>query len=250
MRASHVRLPAELQRSAPRDTRLTKSGAALAVLTAVLAAGSVVAGVGLYVEAQRQFNAVGEMDRRGVTTQATVDRVWRKKDDGKPAFAAFHFDANGVRIHGQTRMHLSVWRELHAGSTVRVRYLPDNPGRWVVNGMRREQLPFWVSSLVASVLAAGASICGIVLRCQRTLLREGRPARAVVTAVHKHHGQHGTHTGITYEFPLLGGGQARGKAAVSKAPAVGTTVTIVYDPDRPDRSRPYPFSLVRAHLES
>lgn len=251
MRAPHVRLPRELERSAPRDVRLTRRGVALAVLIAMLGAGSVVAGVRLFMEAQRQSNAAREMDRRGVPTQATVDRLWRKKGDGKPAYAAFHFNANGARTHGESRMHLSVWRELRVGSTVPVRYLPDDPGRFAVDGARRGQLPFWVSYVAASILGAVALICGVVLRAQRTLLREGRPARAVVTAVRKHHDGHGaTHTRITYEFSLLGGGQMTGKATVSKAPAVGTTLTIVYDPERPERSRPYPFSLAAVTLES
>jgi hypothetical protein len=244
-------LPWELQGSAPRSVRLTGGGRALVVLVWLLTAGAFSAGAALYAEAQRQWNAVQDIDRRGVPVPAVVDRVWRKNDDGKPAFAAFHFDANGTRIDGQSRMQISVWRELRAGSTVRVRYLPENPRRWVVDGARRGgRLPFWVAPLVSAALAAAAFLCAAVVRWQRTLLSEGRPARATVTAVKKHHGSHGeAHTVMAYEFQRFDGGTTTGKAAVSKPGPVGTKISIVYDSERPKRNRPYPFSLVTVDRE-
>ena len=56
-------------------------------------------------------------------------------------------------------MQLSAWRELRTGSTVPVRYLPDNPRRFVVAGQRRGGLPFAVAYVVSSVLAALALLC-------------------------------------------------------------------------------------------
>ena len=47
-------LPAELERSAPRDVGLTAGGLTLVLLAWLLAAGALGAGVALYVEAQRQ----------------------------------------------------------------------------------------------------------------------------------------------------------------------------------------------------
>lgn len=245
-------LPWELQGSAPREVRLTAGGRALVLLAWLLAAGALVAGVALYAEAQRQSAAALDMDRRGVVVSAFVDRLWREKsDDDDPAYVALHFDASGARIEGKSRMALGLWRELRAGSTVRVRYLPENPRRWVVDGARRDRLPFWVAFLVSSTLAAVAFLCATAVRCQRTLLSEGRPARAIVTAVKKHHGSHGTtHTVMAYEFPLFGGGKTTGKATVSKPAPVGTAISIVYDSDQPKRNRPYPFSLVTVDRQS
>ena len=123
-------LPRELERSAPREVRLTTGGGALILLAWVLISGALAAGGSLFAEAQRQADAALDMDRRGVAASAIVDRVWRKKGDGKPAYAAFHFDANGTRIEGESRLQLAVWNHLQTGSTVRVRYLPENPRRW------------------------------------------------------------------------------------------------------------------------
>jgi hypothetical protein len=243
-------LPWELERSAPRDVRLTAGGRMLVVLAWLLAAGALLAGVALFAEALRQSDAALDLDRRGVVVPASVDRVWRDKGEGNPAYAAFHFDANGARIDGESRMQVAAWRELRAGSTVRVRYLPENPRRWVLDGTRRGRLPHWVAFLVSSTLAAFGLLCAAVVRGQRTLLRDGRPASATVTSVKKHHGQHGaTHTVVAYEFPLFGGGTTTGKATLSKPPAVGATMSIVYDSDQPKRNRPYPFSLVTVDRE-
>ena len=115
-----------------------------------------------------------------MTATAVVDRLWRKTGDGKPAFAAFHFDANGARIDGESRMQLSAWRELRTGSTVPVRYLPDNPRRFVVAGQRRSRMPFAVPYVVSSILAAIALLCLAVVRWQRTPSQRGagRAARS------------------------------------------------------------------------
>jgi hypothetical protein len=49
-----------------------------------------------------------------------------------------------------------------------------------------------------------------------------------------------------YECLVLSGATSTGKAGTSsKPPAIGTVITVVYDPDRPARSQVYPVSLVR-----
>ena len=239
-------LPSELERSAPRDVGLTTGGRALILISWLLAAGAFVAGVALYLEARRQSDAAIQFDRRSVTATAVVDRLWQKKGDGNPAFAAVHFEANGARIEGESRMQKSAWRELRTGSTVQVRYVPDDPDRFVLAGQRRKGgMPFAVPFVVSSILAAIGLLCVAAVRGQRTLLSEGRAASAVVTAVRKTHGSSGeTQRVMDYEFRVLAGTIATGKAAATKATTVGTRLSVIYDPEHPKRNRPYPFSLV------
>jgi hypothetical protein len=243
-------LPPELERSAPRDVGLTAGGRALIVLAWLLAAAAVGAGVALHLEARRQSDTSSDFDRRSVTASAVVDRVWRKSGDGKPAYAAFHFDANGTRINGEARMQLSAWRQLRTGSTVAVRYQPDNPRQFLLAGQRRSRMPLVVPYVVSSILTAMALLCWVPVRWQRRLLSEGRPARAVVTKVKQNKGSHGeTHRAIVYQFRVLAGTIATGKATATKAAEVGATISVVYDPERPVRNRPYPFSLVTLNRE-
>lgn len=252
MRASpgHALLPPELERSAPRDVGLTAGGRALIVLAWLLVAGALAAGVALHFEARRQSEEAAAFDRRGVTANAVVDRLWRKTGDGEPAYAAFHFDANGTRIDGESRMRLPAWRELRAGSTVVVRYLPETPRAFVVAGERGGRMPFGVPYAVSFALAALALLCAVPVRRQRRLLSEGRPAPAIVTTVRKTHGTSGeTHREMTYQFRVLAGTIATGKAAATKLAAVGARIYVVYDPERPTRNRPYPFPLVTLNRE-
>ena len=243
--------PRELERSRPRDVRLTTNGRFLLGVAWLLAAAAIVATLGLQAEARKDAIAAATMEEQGVVTSATIDRLWRGKGDGNPPYVAFHFDAGGTRITGQSRMQLSRWRSLSVGAVVPVRYLPDDPRTFLVDGARRKRLPMAVPYVIGGLIAMGGLLCAAGLRRQRRLLMEGRPAPAVVTNVAKHHSTHGaTHRVMTYEFPLLGGGVATGKAhAINKSTDVGATICIVYDPDVPKRSRPYPFSLVKVDAD-
>jgi hypothetical protein len=240
-----------LERSAPRDVGLTTGGRALIVVAWLLAAAAPVAGVALHLESQRQSQAAVDFDQRSVTADAVVDRLWRKTGaEDKPGFAAFHFDAGGTRIDGESRLPLRQWRRLSTGSTVPLRYLPENPRRFVLAGQRPGGVPFAVPYVVSSILAALALGCFAAVQWQRRLLSEGRPASGVVTAVRKHKGSHGTtHREIRYEFPVLAGTIATGKAAAGKEAEVGARISVVYDPEQPTRNRPYPFSLVTLDRE-
>ena len=143
---------------------------------------------------------------------------------------------------------LDVWRGLRVGSSVRVRYLEEDPGRWIVAGQRISRMPYGVAYLVSGVLGVIALICAFAISHQRSLLVEGRAAPAVVTELKKHHGTHGSsYREMRYEFPLLDGGVATGKAGASKTSAVGATLVVLYDPNNPHRNHPYPFSLVTPH---
>lgn len=251
MRASPgYALPPELERSAPRDVSLTAGGRALIVLAWLLAAGALGAGIALHLEGERQSDASSDFDRRSVTASAVVDRLWRKTGDGKPAYAAFHFDANGTRIDAESRMQLSAWRELRTGSTLAIRYLPENPRRFLFAGQRRSRMPVAVPFVVSFILAVMALLCLAPIRWQRRLLSEGRAARAVVTKVKQNKGSHGeTHRAMDYQFRVLAGTTATGKGTAPKTAEVGATISVVYDPERPTRNRPYPFSLVTLSRE-
>jgi hypothetical protein len=57
--------------------------------------------------------------------------------------------------------------------------------------------------------------------------------------------QHGQKI-LKYEFPLMDGGVGKGRGGPTrKPPAIGSTITVVYDRDNPKRNAPYPFELAR-----
>jgi hypothetical protein len=97
----------------------------------------------------------------------------------------------------------------------------------------------------------GGLLCLYAVRRERQLLENGRPAAAIVTGQRKHRSSEGgTHRSITYEFRLLSGASGKGTSSTSsKPPAIGSVICVVYDPDRPRRSKPYPFQFFRASVE-
>jgi hypothetical protein len=237
--------PPGLSRSAPRDVRLTPSGRVLTGVVWLLAIAAVPIGVLLYREARREFEASATFARESVAATAVVDRLWRKNGDGNPTFAAIHFDAGDARVSGEVRMRASLWREQRVGAPIAVRFLPGDPQRWQLEADPEDGMPIWLAYVVSAGMAILSLGCGAMVRRQRTLLSNGRAAPGRITSLRKHHGAHGkSHQEIAYEFPLLGGGTATGRATASKAAAVGGTICVVYDPDRPGRNQPYPFSLV------
>ena len=54
--------------------------------------------------------------------------------------------------------------------------------------------------------------------------------------------------GVAHLSYLIGD-KATGKAAAGKSAEVGATISVVYDPERPKRNRPYPFPLVTLNRE-
>jgi hypothetical protein len=84
------------------------------------------------------------------------------------------------------------------------------------------------------------------IRRQWMLLAEGRPAQAQVTVFKKVRHQHGTQYQVSYEFRTMSGATRSGRYTSQKSPpASGTTIQVVYNPDRPEHSMPYPLALVR-----
>jgi hypothetical protein len=117
----------------------------------------------------------------------------------------------------------------------------------VARGAPPGGLPLWLPFVVAAAIAVLGVSCAFLLRKHRVLLMDGRAAPAIVTSHKKVHTTHGgTHRSMTYTFPLLSGASATGTSPTSsKPPGIGTVICVLYDPERPRRSMPYPLPLVR-----
>jgi hypothetical protein len=67
-----------------------------------------------------------------------------------------------------------------------------------------------------------------------------------VTVSKKVRHQHGSYYQVSYEFRTMSGAMRSGRYDSHKGPpASGTTIQVVYNPDRPEHSMPYPLGLVR-----
>jgi hypothetical protein len=153
----------------------------------------------------------------------------------------------GRTYEGRTEIGSSKWKALRVGATLPVRYVRSDPAWSFPAGVRPKVMPAWVPFVVAGILAVVGWLVVFLIHRQRRLLMEGRAAPAIVTRQTRHRTQHGgTQWSIAYTFRLLSGATAAGKSGPSNKPsAIGSVICVLYDPDCPSRSAPYPLQLVR-----
>lgn len=236
--------PPRFGESRPRQVQLTPAGRALCALAVILFAGALAAMVGLTQVARRQAADRASLADRGVTTPGVVTRLWQDGDNRRRV--AYRFEIGGRSYASDVKVSAERRRVLEVGSPVDVRVLPGRPD---VNdlGTPRSGLPMAIGPLVGAAMAALGGLCLLSIRVQWRLLQDGRAAPAIVTAHTSRRSSHGTkHHAVTYEFLLLSGARATGTCDRLRTPsAIGSVITVVYDPERPGRSRVFPFSLVR-----
>ncbi len=144
--------------------------------------------------------------------------------------------------HGEASAPRSYWSNLQEGEPLSIRYAPSNP---LVNrpaNVPATDAPLWVILLIPVTFAGVSALLVYRVRKQRRLLEEGRPAPGVITKMRR------TKNGrsIRYDFLLPGGGTATGSGIAKSGPTdPGNLITIVYDPENPSSSAPYPFELVK-----
>jgi hypothetical protein len=238
----HWTPPDGLELSRSRPICLTAAGKALTVWVVVLVLGGLAGGIALAVVASRQAAERQLMREQGAETVGRVVRLWRGGEKGRERRAAYEFTAQGRVYQGQATLPREVWEGLQPGSDLGVRYVPSRPELNHPSGHEGTPMPFWIPGLVAVSVAGSGLLAMIPLRRQRWLLAQGRPALGLVTRQTKI--QH--RAWLYYEFLLLSGSVAKGRGAPTGGlPAVGSSICVIYDPDNPRRSAPYPFPLVK-----
>jgi hypothetical protein len=225
--------------------RLTGAGWFVAVLGMLLLAGAPVAGFWLHARAVRERTLRQEIDKEGIRVTAVVSDLTRTRGKSPQYFVNYEYPAAGRLRQGRANVSRTSWMQLRVGSFLTVRYLPAEPGRSWLRG-QEPGTPFWQGPVLALSMIATGIFPWYAIRRQWMLLAEGRPAQAQVTVFKKVHHQHGTHYRVSYEFRTMSGATRTGRYDSQESPpATGTTIQVVYNPDRPEHSMPYPLALVR-----
>jgi len=237
-------LPPDLRRCPPRPVRLTAAGKLAAGLAVALAGAAVAAGISLHAAAVKSRSRLEGMRREALVTQARVVQARVSGGRNRRLIVRYEYEAGGKLLQGVFRTDPRRARQFRPGSQLSISFLPSEPARsWPVGG-EPQGVPFWAGPVVAAELAGLAVAIGIVIRRQRRLLEEGRPALATVISIEPRRARSGYHR-VSYEFSLLNGARARGWFQQRKAPPLGSQLRVVYDPENPRWQRRYPFPLVR-----
>jgi len=238
----------ELPQSRPRPVRLAGLGWFLAMFGVLLPASALVGGFWLYSSAFRSRRTSELIEREGVPAYGYVVELTRTRGDHPRYYVTYLYnDASGRSLRRRNSVGRAFWAKLRAGNIVDIRYLPSEPSQSWIRGFEPRGVPAWIGPLVALHLALAGIFPWYAIRRQWMLLAEGRPAEArVKMSKELRVGHGGPHYQILYEFRVMSGATKTGKYSSRKGPpADGTTIRIVYDPDQPERSMPYPLPLVR-----
>ena len=239
-------VPPELLSSRPRPVRLTGAGRLVAGIGALLPVAALMGGFWLHDQAVRDRALREAVDEQGIVAEAVVTDLTRTHEKSPRYFVRYRYFAGERSYVGRASVGRGYWANLQQGSLLVVRYLPSQPEQSWIRGYEPSGVPFWAGPVVAIGLALSALVLGYALRRQWVLLMEGRAALAQVTRSKKVRSQHGAHYIVYYEFRLMSGAASSGRYNSRRSPPPdGTTICVVYDPDRPTRSARYPLTLVR-----
>jgi hypothetical protein len=235
--------PAELSGGAWRETRLTGAGIGVAILAALLFAGSLAAGFGLSRLRARQAAEQVALRETGVEARAVVTRHWRTGGKDDIPKIGYSFECQGQRCSGTAKTPHRIWQTLAVGDSIPVRFVPSNPLLNHPADWEFEVMPGWVPGVLAAALTLPGLLIVFLIRRQTRLLADGRPALATITGYRRV--QHGRKM-LKYEFKTLDGAVVKGHGGQTRRPpAIGSTLTVLYDRDNPKRNAPYPLELVR-----
>lgn len=242
--------PAGLEWSRPRAVRLSAAGRGMAIAAVVLALAGPAAGVGIHYQTQAQAAQRQQIIDHSAVATGSITKLTKESKDSNSGTVHYEFTVDGTPQLGRMRIRRSWWRELSVGDPFPVRYAIGTPSINVPDGMLPRVLPFWLPYLIGGVLVGIGALFAAILRGEMRLLSEGRIAEGIVREVKVSKSQHGTHRSIRYDFALLSGARMTGKAGASRnPPAIGSSVVVIYDSERPKRNKPYPFSLVTTMRE-
>jgi hypothetical protein len=234
--------PDGLGYSSARTVRLAAGGKVLVGLSVFfLILGPVLATViGDQIRRERQRDR--QLADQGADATATVVRLWRTSDKEASHMVSYSFAVDGREVTGKSKLYRDVWRSLHAGDPLSIRYLPSHPE---VNRPAQRipgQPPDWFPWVMGLTFIWPPFLFWAMIRRQSQLLAEGRPAPATITQIRR------TKQLIaTYEFKLVSGQVVKGRSQIRRQTPLepGAQACVLYLPDNPRRNALYPLDLVK-----
>jgi len=235
--------PRELATSTPRQVELSGKGIGLTILATLLIGAGLVGGTMIAIVSGGQSRDIALVKREGQDAEARVIALLRNANQKKLPRLTYEFDWNGQIYARSTDIPVSEWEALRGRTTVAIRFLAADPSHNYLRDYDEAGLPMFLAPFIAVMFGGGGVVILFMIRRERFLLEEGRPALGIVI---KHSfAQHGQKAMI-YNFPGLDGAMVKGRSRPMRKPgAVGSSVCVLYDRERPRRNTAYPTLFVR-----
>lgn len=236
------RAPIELtSTSMPRPAKWTAQAFFMMGAAGVSVLTTVIAGWFVWQQITRADQVAQQLARDGVTADAIIGD--KSISNGKsPTYrVTYRYDVAGHSYGATVRVTRDFYNSATRGSRTRVTYSQSQPSISRIDGT--VTTPWWIVLVIVGAGCAVVPVIAFVILRQRRLLAFGTPACAIVQRVSPTKGG----WQVTYRFIAPNGDDMPGACAVTRKskPALGTTLTIVYDPDRPKSNSRYPLNLVK-----
>jgi hypothetical protein len=228
--------------------RVSGLGAAMLAIAASLVAVGIWGAIELGRRAETAHRRMGLFASERVLTGGNVIQLRKRGDDDNPrVIAHYRYAAQGRELTGSTTLRRGEQQNYAVGSPVAVWYLPSESEASWLDGYSPRGEPSWPAAVVPLGCGLGAMALIFLIRRQSKLLTSGRAAMATITKAVKKRGEEGSSWVVHYEWNTLSGATRTGKYLHHKkvAPAIGTTIPIVYDRENTFRNSKYPMSFVR-----
>lgn len=232
----------ELNAAPPRPVQLTRVGKLSAGLWGAMAL-AVVGYVFLAPPRPAPISPLLEAEGAAATAEVHAKNE-RNTASGEPSYyVSYHFETGrGEQVRESRPVPRAIYDEIAVGDSFEVIYFPDNPQQNFVPRLAGQEIP-------PALRWAAVGLLGVLFlaydqqrRFHRKLVSHGKPTAGVVEGVRRR----GATRVFTVRYKLHGQeGRLRGSERNPRR-ADGDVVTVLYLPERPERTLLYFASLYRA----
>jgi len=200
--------------------------------------------------ASRDIRELHALQTSGVTRNAEVYKEYESHDDDEANYyLRYRYSADaGEIITGRIRVPESRYNQTQIGDTLPITFLRADPthhrvGQVDASRVARQNRNWWIIVALVTLLFGGIfALCERWRRRNLRLLRDGVPVAAKVTRLRAINNETLAYY-VTYAFSLTSvlvyAKEVSVPPALYMRLAEGDTITVLYDPENPERNRPY-----------
>jgi hypothetical protein len=152
--------------------------------------------------------------------------------------ATYQFDVEGRTYTRSAELAAQDWKALTEGAAISIAYLPSDPSQSFPVDDPTHGPPVWAAALTGGIMMFGAVMVYRRVANERNALETFRPAPGRVTGNWR-----GRSNQVSYEFLGPERGPSTGRACYPRT-VEGTPICVLYDPENPGCSVPYPCQFV------